>query len=500
MLNDFYSMPDEVILEGNLEDMLKAIKSFAISLKQVLERKETRSAERGQQEIDQLIRKLRRQNYYFYRRIRREENKLVKLSYRKISQEIAAQIEQIKKNHRDWESCAPAIGIIINNCSVDVIRRGLTKAAAATVGSQLTKSAAGAAGFLGGLLGRREQVIAAQGLVITNDFSKWNKSRPNRPFTRMIILHTTEGSDRSSLNAVKRFGSCNYLVHINGRVKQIIAQDKIANHAGRSMWNNLTGLSRYSIGIEIAGYHYKELTVRQYQAVKLLLAKLKKNYGIIDNLILPHCQIAYGNPNQYNKKKHRPRRKCAMLLGRVKTRERLGLTSRPASDPDLDAGRLVKSTDPNVNIIFNYLYGSSEEPIDSGKDSPEEKARQKIIGKDGNTAWEIAGDEYGSSTTIYLFPDGLVRTGQEILKEMKKPSSDKSKLNIDINHLPSKTNIFVGYVYGGKVTSTRSAIDIAGIEWDYPTTYYIIPKKGFRSGDGIDPRKIPKDTIVLFED
>lgn len=246
-------MPDEVILEGNLDDMLKAIKSFAISLKQVMEETGTRSAGRNQSEVDNLTRKLRRQNYYFYRKVKREENKTAKLFYRKISQEIAAQVKQIKKNRRDWKACTPAIGIIIDHCSVDVIRRGLTQAAAAGAGRELAKSAAkaaaGAAGFFGGLLGRRDEVLAAQKLIITNDFSKWNKSRPNRPSTRMIILHTTEGKDISSLNTVKRFGSCNYLVHTNGRVKQIIAKEKMAHHAGRSMWNGLTGLSRYSIGI-----------------------------------------------------------------------------------------------------------------------------------------------------------------------------------------------------------------------------------------------------------
>src|SRR3989344_271990 len=495
---------DDLILEGNINDMLEAIKSFAISIKLVMDENEVKSAENKQAEADQLIRKLRRQNYYFYRKVRREENKLARLFYRQISQEIAAKIKKIKKNRRDRNKCAPAIGIIIENCSVDRLRRGLTTAAVAAAGREITasaaKAAAGAAGFLGGLLGRREKALASSELLIANDFSKWDKSRPNRPYTKLIILHTTEGHDGSSLNTVKTDGSCNYLVHTDGKVKRIIASEKIANHAGRSMWNNLTGLSRYSIGVEIVGYHYRELTTKQQVAIKQLLTQLKKSYGIEDNFILPHCQVAYGNPNKYNKGKHRPRRKCAMLLGRMKTRNRLGLSSRPGNDPDIAARRLTKSTDKKVNIVFDYLYYNSENPIDNGSDSPEEKAGPKIISKDGNTAWEIAGEEYGSETTIYLFPNGLVRSGKEILEEMRKPASDKSKLNLDINHLPKNTSIFVGYIYGGIVTSDRSVVQIAGKQWNYPSTYYIIPKIGFKSGDGIDPNRIPEKTIVLFED
>ncbi len=489
---------ENIVLEGSLSDMLNALKSFAVSLRQ-----NWNSSSADLHQRKELIRKLRRQNYYFYRRAKREENTIVKSFYREIAQEIAAQIKQIKKHLAQPSVCLLALGNIIDRSSVDPLKRQLNILLAATAGKGLVKpvapAAAGATGFFSWLLGRTEKVQAATALVITRDYSKWNKTRPNRPVTKLIILHTTEGSDGSSLHSVKKDGSCNYLVYRNGQVKLIIDSDKMAHHAGRSMWDGLAGLSRYSVGIEIVGYHHRELTLLQEASIKKLLVMLKIKYGVADNLILPHCQVAYGNPNQWNRRKHRPRRKCAMLLGRVATRSKLGIVSRPRSDPDIVAGRLLKSTDEKINVVFNYLYGNTEDPV-KVEEEPPEKERPKVIGSDGNTAWSIAGDDYAAATTIYVFPDGLVRTGQEILLEMKKNQADKSKLNLDINHLPNKTSIFVGYIYAGRVISTRSALEIAGKEWNYPTTYYIIPRKGFKSGDGIDPAKIPENTIVLFED
>lgn len=230
------------------------------------------------------------------------------------------------------------------------------------------------------------------------------------------------------------------------------------------------------------------MKLKQIAAVKQLLADLKSSYRIEDNLILPHCQVAYGSPNQYNKRNHRPRRRCAMLLGRVETRKQLGLMSRPGFDPDMAAGRLVKSTDADTNVALNYLYERLEKPIDNGKDPPEEKAVVKVIGKDGDTAWAIAEEEYNSKSTIYLFPDGLVRTGEEIIAEMRKPDTDKKKLKININYLPKDTTVFVGYTYGGIVTLGKSASDITE-QWNYPTTYYIMPNKKIKSGDDINPKK-----------
>jgi N-acetyl-anhydromuramyl-L-alanine amidase AmpD len=54
----------------------------------------------------------------------------------------------------------------------------------------------------------------------------------------------------------------------------------VADHAGRSMWNGQTDLSRYSIGIELVGYHYAPISVQQYRSVGLLIKILQGVYNL----------------------------------------------------------------------------------------------------------------------------------------------------------------------------------------------------------------------------
>jgi hypothetical protein len=65
------------------------------------------------------------------------------------------------------------------------------------------------------------------------------------------------------------------------------------------------------------------------------------------------------------------------------------------------------------------------------------------IGKDGNTVRDLAGDLYADATTIYFFPDGLIRTGAEL--------SRTASLRRLLNAPPKGTRVLVGYVYGGYV-------------------------------------------------
>ena len=471
--------------EHSISDMIKFVKAATVELYQGFDKK-------NDKEFKKLIKALRRQNWLLYRRAKKEKNEEVK----EMAQRIRAQIHVLKKNRDDKEKFKAACDIIIKETR-DIFVKSRRKFLKSGVEAG-AKLAAGT-GFLGWLLGKSKDAEAAS-LKIVNDFSKKNRAAPVRTRTNFIILHTTEGNDGSSLNTVKKDGSCNYFISTKGKILRIIEKHKIAAHAGRSMWNNVRGLSRYSVGIEISGFHHKELTARQYSALKKLLVELKRIYGIKDNNILPHCQIAYGSPNAYNKKNHRPRRKCCMLLGTVSRRKKLGINSRPSYDPDLKAGRLVQSTDPRTNVVFKYIYGSMDAitKLPSPENPQPDNKGPGTIGKNGNkTASDIAGREFAESTTIYLMPNGMIRTGKEIVKDMKRR---KQKFGIDVNRLPKGTRIFVGYIFGGQVTATRSAGKIAGKEWNYPTTYYVFPGGKVVPGNDVDPSKIPKGTIVLFQD
>jgi len=113
------------------------------------------------------------------------------------------------------------------------------------------------------------------------------------------------------------------------------------------------------------------------------------------------------------------------------------------------------------------------------------------VGKDGNTAREIAGTAYNSATTIYFFPDGYIRTGADL---QKRPSLRKL-----LDHPPAGTRVLVGYVYGGHVKDRRPPSRIAGAKWNYPSTYYRYPDGTIVSGDDVDPKSIPPGTLVFYQ-
>ena len=333
-------------------------------------------------------------------------------------------------------------------------------------------------------------------LKFIDNYSKWNEKRAIRPQTDYIVLHTTEGGGLGSLNKLTRNGEANYIVDTDGTIYRIIDKDKIAKHAGRSLWNGRYNISTYSIGIEVVGYANQDITSTQYKSLKSLISELQEIYHINDEDVLTHSMVAYGTPNKWHSESYRGRKRCGMLFATPEVRKKLGLTSKPINDQDVSAGRVIVAD----GYLNNILYGSGSLPetnnhkskisptarVEIGDSQTENEFEGfRVIGVDGVTPWEIAGKEYASSNTIYFLKGGKVRRGNQL-----------SKYNLD--HLPNGTNILVGYVYGGHVHRNRSAIKICGREWNYPSTYYRFPDGVIKSGDEINQQKIPKGTLVLY--
>ena len=340
----------------------------------------------------------------------------------------------------------------------------------------------------GGLLlpaGYQDVLAAPASQVnIQKKMSPKNGRRPNRRSTEYIIVHTTEGPD-SGIERIRRNGFVHYVVASNGTIYKMLDTWKLGDHAGRSMWDGRTNIDQYSLGIEIVGYHNKPFTTAQYRSLETLLETLKKRHHIPDDHVLSHAMVAYGSPNQYHPNKHRGRKRCAMLLGTTKGRKKIGLTKTPTYDPDVRAGRLAVG-DP---YLARVLYG--EQPVQEIEPPllADANGGFRTIDKDTPTAWSVAGNEYAAQTTIYFLPDGRIRRGDELKEE-------------ELNYLKAGTKILVGYVYGGKVTPKRTAWDIAGTQWNYPSTFYVLPNKEILTGDDIkeDDGKIQRGTIVLFRD
>lgn len=384
--------------------------------------------------------------------------------------------------------------------------------------------------------------VFAAALDIVSSYSPHNSERPKRKSTDFIILHTTEGASKGSLNKVRENGEAHYFIDPAGRVYRIIDKQRIAFHAGRSMWSGRTDLDNYSIGIEVAGFHNKDITSAQYKALKEVVSELKKIYKVSDDRILTHSMIAYGAPNRWQKYSHRGRKRCGMLFARTSVRSRLGIASKPLYDPDVRARRLVDA-DP---YLAKVLYGNTSEQetaikhLEDGEsnvisanrsawDIARDKYRSsdtlyifpggtkykgseikdwgkvpvgtkvvfsepqsenefegvKIIGEDGDSAREIAGDEYNGSSTIYILPGGNIKGGDEF------KDSDWSKL-------PAGTRILVGYTRGGTISAKRMAYDICGKRWNFPSTYYMLPDGSIRAGNMIKESSMSIGTHIFY--
>lgn len=392
------------------------------------------------------------------------------------------------------------------------------------------------------------QAVPSEVLLISNRLSPLNSKRPRRPYTRYIVLHTTEGEEEGSLKKLVRLGEAHYVVTHSGKVYRIIDKAKIARHAGRSMWEGRMSIDNYSIGIEVVGYHNRDLRAAQYPALRELLRQLKTLYAIPDQNILTHSMVAYGRPNRFHGENHRGRKRCGMIFSRPDVRIRLGLKSRPDHDRDVESGRLAVGDKELFSYLFALRVGT---PIEKEIQMPPESytidrnwtawkiARERYnapttiyvfpdgrsmagdrisdwsnipygtrvllnededtqpfegfleIGKDGDSSKAIAGTAWRSDTTIYFFPNGIVRTGAEIAKV---PSGRAL-----LENTPAGTRLLVGYVYGGHVKSRRRPASIAGNKWNYPSTYYRYPDGSILSGDEVDPKAVPAGTLIFYQ-
>jgi len=382
----------------------------------------------------------------------------------------------------------------------------------------------------------------AAALQIRDSLSPRSSQRPLRRRTYYIILHTTEGPSKGSLNKLKARGETHYFVDTDGVVHRVVDKRRIALHCGRSMWDRLKNLDQYTVGVEVVGYHNKDITPAQYRALKELVLQLQRIYRIPDQRVLTHSMVAYGAPNRWHRRSHRGRKRCGMLFALDSVRKKIGLSKRATYDPDVKAGRLSVA-DP---YLAKVLYGSRKQQesavtrycgtganvisasrsawdiardkynsadtvyvLPGGKkvrgnqvknwkkmpagtkillgksqrDNPSETFKE--IGKDGNTATEIAGDEFNKATTIYFMPGKKAKMGDQ-LKET------------EFKRLPKGTKMLVGYTAGGYITAKRSAFDICGKRWNFPSTYYLFPNGKLKSGSQVDENSIPKDSLIFF--
>lgn len=116
----------------------------------------------------------------------------------------------------------------------------------------------------------------------------------------MIILHYTGMPTAAGaldwLCREESQVSSHYFVHEDGRVDQLVAEDRRAWHAGKSVWKNETDINSRSIGIEIANAGHPgglpDYPLVQIAAVAELCQFCVERWSIAPERVLAHSDIA----------------------------------------------------------------------------------------------------------------------------------------------------------------------------------------------------------------
>ena len=133
--------------------------------------------------------------------------------------------------------------------------------------------------------------------LFTPNFEK--KSRKNKDIKFIILHYTGMQSEIDSINWLKNKKSkvsCHYLINRKGKIFQLVKNNKVAWHAGKSRWKNFNNLNDHSIGIELVNkghqFGYESFPKSQIQSLISLCKKLKKKFKIKKENFLGHSDIA----------------------------------------------------------------------------------------------------------------------------------------------------------------------------------------------------------------
>ena len=90
--------------------------------------------------------------------------------------------------------------------------------------------------------------------------------------------------------------SCHYLIDRKGLIIQLVEENRVAWHAGKSKWKNFNNLNKSSIGIELVNkghkFGYEKFSHEQIKKLINLCLYLKKKYKIKTSNIVGHSDIA----------------------------------------------------------------------------------------------------------------------------------------------------------------------------------------------------------------
>ena len=125
------------------------------------------------------------------------------------------------------------------------------------------------------------------------------KTRQKNKIKFVIIHYTGMQSEIASIKRLKNSKakvSCHYLINRKGEITQMVKENKVAWHAGKSKWRNFNNLNDSSIGIELVNkgheFGYQNFSKNQITSLISLCKFLKKRYMIKKENFLGHSDIA----------------------------------------------------------------------------------------------------------------------------------------------------------------------------------------------------------------
>ena len=132
---------------------------------------------------------------------------------------------------------------------------------------------------------------------LSQNFSTKKRAKSNIKF---IIIHYT--GMQSEIETIQRLKderskvSCHYYIDRKGLIFQMVKDNKVAWHAGKSKWKSFNNLNENSIGIELANrgheFGYQNFSKFQISSLINLCKKLKSKYMIRKENFLGHSDIA----------------------------------------------------------------------------------------------------------------------------------------------------------------------------------------------------------------
>lgn len=122
----------------------------------------------------------------------------------------------------------------------------------------------------------------------------WNE-RPKKTRIKSIVLHCSTHEAVPMIKLLKNLHlSAHFVIGTDGRIFQLVPEEKRAFHAGTSRWRNMENLNHHSIGIELSAPKMGQTMYpeAQIKAAIGLCRDLMRSYDIPAVNVVAHSDVA----------------------------------------------------------------------------------------------------------------------------------------------------------------------------------------------------------------